>query len=256
MSMAIIPAQLRPSQPDDLIRVGSVRDGGYLISRADILASDGLISMGIDNNWQFERRFHQSSRVPVHAYDGCTAPCYLLQDTREAIRHRNGRWLLRSLATFADYFRFFRGQSRHHFREFVGTDQFAYRQARSATVGLDEVFSRMPGRVFLKIDIEGAEYLLLDDLIAKAHLTTGLAIEFHDCGKRIADIVGFVERYPLTLAHLHANNYSSLNENHVPEALELTFSSSATPSRGEATLPHPLDAANTDRSEIRVIFTQ
>lgn len=191
MKTAGLPALLRPSQPD----VGGAHDGGYLISRGDMLASDGPISMGIDNNWQFGRHFSRARKIPLHAYEGCTGPSYLLRDTRQAIVQRNLRWLSKSALTFLDYHWFFRGSLRRHFREFVGTGTYAYEQTDSSIVNLTEVFERMPGKVFLKIDIEGAEYELLDGLIEQAGTTIVLAIEFHDCAERMAEILDFVRMF-------------------------------------------------------------
>jgi hypothetical protein len=251
---ATLPLELRPSQASDLIRLGSKTDGGYVVRKADVLASDGLISIGIDRNWKFERQFFRLKPVPVHAYDGCTNTAYMLQDTRIALRYCNPRWLMASVVRTLDYHWFFRG-ARRHFRQFVGTHEFAYEVTGSATVSFESIVAAMPGRVFLKIDVEGAEFGMLHDLVEEAPRTTGLAIEFHDCDNHLEEIVGFVGRYPLTLIHTHANSYSKLGPRGAPDALELTFSSTAFGSLGPATLPHPLDAPNDGIAEIPLHFT-
>lgn len=247
-----LPNQLRPSQSVEMIRLGGPRDGGYLLNEADVLASDSLISMGIDKDWQFERDFVRLNPVPVHAYDGCTNVRYLLDDTRRAFGEREWKWLVRTLEKVGDYFLFFSG-ARKHYRSFVGTSEYAYHETSSPTVSLAEVFARMKGQMtFLKIDIEGAEYGLLDDLVTRS--ATGLAIEFHDCDEHIEEIISFVERYPLTLIHVHANPYGGVGTNGMPKALELTFSFEAQRTEREPVLPHPLDAANDGKEEIPLHF--
>ncbi len=84
-----LPLNLRPSQTPELKRLGVPKDGGYLVDERDVRASQGLISMGLDDNWTFERDFTRIKRVPVHAYDGCTSTSYLLQISRRALSLRN-----------------------------------------------------------------------------------------------------------------------------------------------------------------------
>jgi hypothetical protein len=228
------------------------------VDERDVRASEGLVSMGIDDNWTFERAFRKIKRVPVHAYDGCTSTLYLLQVSQKALSARNWRWLARSLINVIDYHWFFSSRSQRHFRQFVGTSDYAYEQTGAPTVSLARVFNSMlevgGAKVFLKIDIEGAEYEMLDEVVIRAATTTGLAIEFHDCDKRMEEIVSFVDRYPLTLVHVHANTYGGLGNGNVPCALELTFSSSAPRCEREPVLPHPLDAANNADPEIALNF--
>lgn len=250
----MLPLELRPSQSADLIRLGNKADGGYIVRREDVLTSDGLISMGIDRDWKFEREFARMNPVPVHAYDGCTSTAYLLEDARTALRYGDARWLAASLFRTIDYHCFFRGR-RRHFRRFVHTDEFAYENSGRPTVSFMSAIGAMPTRrVFLKIDIEGAEFGILKELIEYAPGTSGLTIEFHDCDQNLEQIVSFVQEYPLILIHTHANSYSNLGPRGVPDALELTFSSTAPRSRHAAILPHPLDAPNDGRAEIALHF--
>lgn len=255
-----LPLKLRPSQTCELSRFGGSGDGGYLISEHDVMASDGLISMGIDRNWRFERHFRRVKSVPIHAYDGSTSTSYLLQETKRALVARNWRWAARSLINVADYNWFFSRRSVRHYRQFVRTNEFAYQDHGVPTVELSSVVQSMKdagsSKVFLKIDIEGTEYLLLDELLEIAPLTTGLAIEFHDCDRRVSQIVSFVERYPLTLVHIHANTYGGVGNGEIPVALELSFSSSAAASDNEPILPHPLDEPNDGGVEILLKFSR
>ena len=102
---------------------------------------------------------------------------------------------------------------------------------------------------FLKIDIEGSEYSILDDLVSHAAATAGLAIEFHNCGKHLDEIVAFAQRYPLRLIHVHVNNYSQIDERGCPDSIEMTFSSNSPQSGEPPILPHPLDMPNDGVSE-------
>ena len=47
-------------------------------------------------------------------------------------------------------------------------------------------------KIFLKIDIEGSEYRILDQIIAQQNLLTGMVIEFHDCDLHYRRIEKFI----------------------------------------------------------------
>mgnify|MGYP001977982832 CR=1 FL=1 len=77
---------------------------------------------------------------------------------------------------------------------------------------------------FLKIDIEGSEYRILDDIIKYKKNITGLIIEFHDVDLHLDRILKFIADFEKNIAHIHANNYSIKEFSQFPEAIELTFS--------------------------------
>ena len=53
------PKFLKPYfiKKDELVRLGSIDDGGYVLPLKDVLSSDVLISLGISDNWDFEKHF-------------------------------------------------------------------------------------------------------------------------------------------------------------------------------------------------------
>ena len=53
MKTITLPGCLEPQQEFPLIRIGSDRDGGYLVDQR-LLGSD-LLSFGISGDWQFEK---------------------------------------------------------------------------------------------------------------------------------------------------------------------------------------------------------
>ena len=253
----ILPLSLRPFKPSRLVRIGAQADGGYLVDPRDVASADGLISFGVDRDWSFEKAFLRRNRVPVHVYDGCTNIPYLLSDIPRAVRDRNWRWACRAILKTADYLRFFSASARH-FRCFVGTGEFAYQGTAAPVVSIETVFDNMraagSSRPFLKVDIEGAEFCMLQQFIDRAAVTAGLAIEFHNCDARLREVVEFVQRYPLRLVHIHANSYGGIGRTGVPRALELTFSSTHDMATGFATTPHPLDRANDGHTDIPIRF--
>ena len=111
---------------------------------------------------------------------------------------------------------------------------------------MDSVFAQTDSNnLFLKIDIEGNEYRILEDLIANKEKITGLVIEFHHCDIHIGRIKSFVERFKIPLVHIHANTRGILTEdNGLPLVLEMTFSKNAKLGT-DSILPHKFDMPNT-----------
>ena len=50
---------LVPKNKTDLVRFGSKFDGGYLLNEIDLTKSDTLISLGIHENWDFEKEIYE-----------------------------------------------------------------------------------------------------------------------------------------------------------------------------------------------------
>ena len=69
--MAKFPQNLKPVFVDDrdLVRLGSIDDGGYVVPIETVKSSNVLISVGISDNWDFEKDFLRKSSAYVYASD-------------------------------------------------------------------------------------------------------------------------------------------------------------------------------------------
>ena len=121
---------------------------------------------------------------------------------------------------------------------------------------LDQVFQLSKSdHNFLKIDIEGSEYEILNDILRYQEKITGIAIEFHDCRLNLDKISNFIKSLSLELVHIHANNYDLDHEEIIPNTLEITFSRSPVGISKFKNLPHKLDNPNRSKSpEINLKF--
>jgi hypothetical protein len=251
MSHAKLPEFLRPKQPNSLVRLGQDYDGGYLVDEKDVQEAECLLSLGINDDWSFEKAFCKQNDVDVLAFDGSIGASRFLKGALNYLPLFFLPVFFRRASTYLDYKRFFKGKHRH-IKSFVGID------APPSDLSMRRVFeilrAQCSGMCFLKIDIEGSEYRILDDVIEHAETTTALAIEFHDCDLHLGRIEAFIQSYPLQLIHVHANNFASLTPEGLPMVLELTFSS-RTPAETGLALPHPKDMPNDkDADEIHWIF--
>jgi hypothetical protein len=217
-------ADLRPVACNSLVRIGSANDGGYVVPLDAVKAAHALVSFGLSHDWTFERDFkkHNPDAI-IHCYDHTvsfrTAFVYSIgQLPRFVLRLRPGA--LRKTLTWIDYKRFFRSEGTH-FKQRIWRDN----QDNSATI--DDVFNRLPAEcpVFVKMDIEGSEYQVIDDLLRHSGNIVAMAIEFHDIDTASGLFNSFVEKikHDFHIVHLHANNMGGIAPFKFPIAPEVTF---------------------------------
>ena len=142
-------------------------------------------------------------------------------------------------------------RSRNHFRYYIGSETIdGSFQDLKYTYGDLEYQN-----IFFKVDIEGSEYRILDDLIEIQNRISGIVVEFHECDLHISKITDFVNRLRIPLVHIHINNFGSvIKSNSLPTVMELTFSK-----YGQARLareqPHVLDMPNNPLAdEVKIVF--
>lgn len=221
MTPATLPAFLSAHACPHLIRVGRDHDGGYAICGDDLKRSDTLIGLGVERDWSFEADFVARNDVPVLAFDASVGRSVFLENVARNLvwPHRPQRFL-RDLRTYRAYRRFFTGK-RRHIEKFVDLDH------GSRYISMDRVFAATDARrLFLKIDIEGSEYRVLDSILAHQDRITGLVVEFHDCDLHLDRIRRFVAALELRVVHVHANNYGPVSPAlGIPTLLEITFAS-------------------------------
>lgn len=190
-------AFLMPSQVE-LCRVGCDQDGGYVIPELCVAQADALLSLGIGYDWSFEQDWlTRSENIVIHAYDD------------------------QACDDVVDLTQFFQGQcvffQQRVNKKFID-DSF---------LEFEEAMRRLPGQnVFVKIDIEGGEYNLVDDLCQHRDRIMGMAIEFHGVGTAshhcfMAAVPGLQKEFDIV--HVHGNNSGPITECGLPEYLEISF---------------------------------
>ena len=200
-------SNLQPKQVDNStkIRLGSAGDGGYVIMDHSNLTNTVLYSYGIEENDSFDQHYHNKYGALVRQYD-FSIPATTVRDgftfTREGISHEKTE----NCDTFAE-----------HIIKNGDTDK----------------------RIFLKLDVEGAEWLTLlhmpEYLLKQCNQ---IVIELHDlsCLGKSTDYpaidleqkVAVMEKMNklFHLWHVHANNHASvhiIDGYKVPDVIEVTF---------------------------------
>ncbi len=255
MTPAFLPACFRPLLSHSIIRLGRDFDGDYLLDQRDVQKSKALVSFGVNEDWSFEKEFCKGREIPVFAYDATLNVRYLVRRAWRSLIRLNPFAIARSFRALVDYPIFFSGNRRHN-RRYIGLDGVPGFTTLSSVMAEVKQQSGIESDIFMKIDIEGWEYRIFEELIEHGHRFTGLAIELHDVDIHLDKLESFIQRFPLKLIHVHANNYSPINGAGIPLAIECTFSASEPSGGHEAVaLPHPLDMPNKrNRAEVALSF--
>lgn len=241
---------LAPVVVDDLVRMGRRNDGGYVLSQDVAARIDTLLSFGVSDDWSFEADLLKlNPHLVIHAYDHTVSHSVFVDRWKEWLRRASHfdidfRSLRHKYNLPFEYNKFFQGKVTH-FRERVT-------QAKSENhdVTIREIFDRAAdsSRIFVKMDIEGSEYSVIDEIMTYSDKIVGLAVEFHDIGPRRGAFVAGVNRIRevFDVTHLHANNYASAGEDGFPECIEVTFERRRTDAspRRRVRLPIELDQPN------------
>jgi hypothetical protein len=240
--------KLRPIALDDLIRIGQRNDGGYVLPRRAIAATNILLSFGISSDWRFEEDFLHAhaaaspcsasgTQCRLFAFDASVSAGKLCRESLQLAGQSLSkilrfdftarRWGLLRMKKAILFPLFFNQRERKFFPLFLGA------KTEGKFVNFDHVFHEIIGTnqlsdqtVFLKMDIEGAEYGALPLLMPYLQKINAMVFEFHYLDRfgeeleRIVDL--FSERF--VIAHVHANNYGGFIRNsRLPITLEISF---------------------------------
>ena len=225
--------RLHPRVRHDLVRLGLPRDGGYVVPAEAIASSTVLLSLGMKEDWSFELAFVSANpAIRVIGVDPSVHPAFFVTqairsglDWVSSVFRRGGLRRTRHLARLRNslhYFWFFGIRHRHVVARVTGADG-----PGTVSVGtLIEQAGERERRVFLKMDIEGGEYDVVDDLVAHADRINCIVGEFHRIGKKAASFnaaLGGLQR-AFQVVHVHGNNYRPFDaESEVPDTVEITL---------------------------------
>lgn len=224
--MIELPSILHPIHKKNLLRVGSKNDGGYILTKEILEKSDFLLSFGLDLDWTFEQDFleKKNNKISIHVYDHTVGKRNFLKIRRESILNTIKNPFLKTnwqnISKYSSYRNFFDNIKIIHFEERVWHTSFNYSSS------IDKIFERINNdNIFLKMDIEGSEYRIIENILGFSERIVGMSIEFHD-----VDILYDVWLHLLNkikdnfnIVHIHANNFSDIGTKKIPNVWELTF---------------------------------
>ena len=178
----MIPKYLKPNKEYDLIRLGQDHDGGYLVEKESISKSHSLLTLGLGYDWSFEKDYRKLFKKPIFCYDhtvnysGIKKLCrkfiasyfFRIFKPKYVFKKKFFNQLLKSIFLYRDYKKFFSEQA-EHIEKRIGSGE--------GGIMLKEILNTkkdmMP--IFLKIDIEGSEYRIFEEIIDSQKNFTGIA---------------------------------------------------------------------------------
>lgn len=253
----MLPLSWMPKVRERLSRVGPQNDGGYVIPDICLSETTHLLSFGLNNDWRFEKDFQFRSSCKIECYDHSVGLLFWITKTFNAmIKVFLLRGHFKSVFQYFSYKLFFDGHRAKHYLQKIGYDNDGAISLRSILA------TGHHNSVFLKIDIEGWEYRIIDEIASNAAKINGFAIEFHDVDLHKDRISYFINslQQKFCLVHVHANNNGGSAPDGTPMVLEMTFvrergEMEALPS--DYTLPIPgLDFPNSKaKSDIKLKFS-
>ena len=236
-----LPVSFKPNKKYSLVRVGRDFDGGYLVGKDTILNSDTLVSFGINDDWSFEKDFKNiNSKTKVVCYDDKPILKYLFKkliiDIIFLFSHLK---LNKVFVLIKKIINFLKDKKEFKFIK----KKIAYGDLKEIVKDIESNF------IFLKIDIEGFEYRILEDILLYQKKFTGIIIEFHDIDYHKDLIKNFINKLDLSLVHIHPNNNSLIDNNNDPTCVEITFEKKPIESEEELNFPNELDMKNNPKKK-------
>jgi hypothetical protein len=220
-------------EPLKFVRLGRSNDGGYVVPKKALEMSDALIGYGIEDDASFEEDFSINYKKPSYGFD-----CGI----------RDFKSTRSELFTFIP--------------ECIANDNFVYQGQKSS--GKISSFNQHINilnlhnkKVFIKMDIEGAEYDAMDDILSNSNNITGIVVEIHfwkfGDALKVFNLFNKLSK-DFILVHLHGNNASSdfFSAKNVigpiPKLLELTYINKSIVTKYEVSKhqkrPLPIDMPN------------
>ena len=222
---------LRPYCVDAKIRVGRICDGGYVLENKSLDTFDILYSYGVGWDVSFEKDLHKRTKKPGRIFDPTMFDIGNISTF--------GR---RGLLSFFKFFakmivwRFYLLilKMRHQISFYNEGLEVSKKYKYDSFPNHLKRFGDEGKKIFLKIDIDGGEYEILND--EKFHKALDnvvqMAIEFHEADSRFAELKSIIETIneKFTIVHFHGNNFVGVFDlagKQFPRAFELTFLNNA-----------------------------
>ena len=251
----MIPKELKPGNLFNLIRLGKNNDGGYLICKNSLEKSNCLVSFGISDDFSFEEDFKKLNNIKVFAFDPTVTNKFFFKKIIISFAKFNLKSFYNNIVNYLKFKKFFNNKENLFFRKKIGKGG----DITHPYISIIDIrkLTNNNSQIFFKIDIEGAEYRILDNLIENSNIISGIAIEFHDVDLHIERIIRFIKNINLTLVHIHANNWADYGNNNIPSSLELSFSKNPELVSRDLSFPHRLDQKNNpDVKDLELIFEE
>ena len=194
---------LKPFYYKDLARVGTNADGGYICYNTAIKKAKYLISCGLGNEFSFENSLLKNKSITINIYDHTISIFshlrLILKYFRRFITFRvKYSVLIENLVNFYKYLLLINHNNVHHFSKKVSNKR------ESNAITLKDILNLKSNNVILKIDIEGSEFKILNQLLKYKENFSMLIIEFHFIQKNKKIFINFFNKFLKFFTIIHS----------------------------------------------------
>lgn len=204
---------------ESAFRFGSMGDGGYYISPKNILEADILFSGGISSNTEFEYDvFRFNKKIQIVMVDPTVSRTKLA--AKAVLRSFLGKSeKLRYGINTLVFMLMLRSGRAWHIKKWLSNSTGILDCIKEKTTILENQ------KILLKLDIEGSEYDLLDEILTHLHLFNCMVFEFHDLDKQNLVLYDFLNKCALhfDMIHLEVNPCGGFSKNGQPKVVELSL---------------------------------
>ena len=229
--MIRIPNLFYPKFKCDLVRLGKNFDGGYIVEKNSINDSEILLSFGLSDDWTFEEAYSSLGEKKIYCYDYSVNTRFwfvrFIKSLLNILLLRDPLINFQKLFNYIKNKSFFNSKKNFHYKNFISPNSMKKNLFNNNVhISLNDIVKKIEKNFFLKIDIEGSEYRILNEILENSSKINGLVIEFHDFDLHYNSIQNFINKFELELIHIHVNNYGTINKDGLPSVVELSFASS------------------------------
>ena len=220
----MLPKTFKPfkSNINNLIRIGPKKDGGYVIDKRVIKKTKKIISCGLNDDWEFEKEFLKiNPECKIIAYDHTVHKEFWVKRFKKDLI---SLFLFKKLRLekildvfkYINYLSFFKDGNKHLIKKVVNYER------KNNEISIKNILINQ-SNLILKIDIEGDEYKILEQINKEFFKINLLIIEFHNIHKNLNKIKNFIKKTKFKIIHIHGNNYAGTDKNNDPKVVEMTF---------------------------------
>ena len=215
---------------NELIRLGRKKDGGYVIAKS-LLKSEILISFGVGNDWSFEKDFiKRNKNLKVFMYDYTISTIHVIYVFikrflfkillfKKKFDHEL-KVLKKEIKNVKEYNKFINQYNIKFFKKKIANKNFFH------LTKVENILSILKNKkIFLKCDIEGYEYDIINELLNYQNSFSGLCIEFHKIKENYSIFKKNINKLnkKFYIIHTHANNNSKFIKDTLPDTIEFVF---------------------------------
>lgn len=219
----MLPKILRPIKVDDLVRIGNKSDGGYIITKSLISKTKQLISLGLCDEFSFEKDLKKKiPELEIFAFDHTVNTNFWIINTFKWLLHylKNKKNFIRIFRYF-EYKNFFILKKVNHFQKKI----ISSKRKEPNSISINQIIKNYKiicENCLIKIDIDLDEYRILQDLMKYNFL--GIVIEFSHIDLHLNKVLNFIlKNKKMSIIHIHGNNFDWPDKNNNPIHLEITF---------------------------------